>query len=98
MRAEIWCGAFGSGVDGGESPGEFVRDAGAAEVGIGIFGVWASRVDDGECAWEAFDGCGWGVVVCDDEFKSGVVGGPGRLHGGDAAVNGDDQPRAVVGE
>jgi len=85
-------------VEGGDAPGEFVGDACAAEFAEGVGGVWAAGVDDGVAIGHVVE-VGWGVVVVGDdevyaEFFCAECGGVG----GDAAVDGDEEFGALVGE
>ncbi len=95
----------------GESPREFEGDARSAEIAEGILGVGPPGVDDRKGLGNGA-GAAWGavipgmerlfrpeiVVVGDDEIEAGLAGFEGRLEGGDAAVDRDDNPGALGGE
>ncbi len=77
-------------MEGCESPGEFVRDSGAAEFSEGVLRVWTARVDDREGVGHVGDVCRWIVVVGDDEVDAELFGFGCGVDGGDSAVDGDD--------
>ena len=79
--------------DGG---GDFEHDADAAQEPVRISATFLVRIQNGYGIGEpAFPNL---VVVADDDIESYLIGERGFLHGGDAAVGGEDQDASAVAD